>query len=90
MARSRFLVTGMVQGVGYRWFVRRAAVRLGLAGYARNLPDGSVEVGVEGAEGSLEAFVLELERGPLLARVDRVEKRDLPHEVPLPKDFETK
>ena len=58
MARARFLVHGMVQGVGYRWFVRRAAGRLGVTGIARNLPDGGVEVLAEGATGALD----ELER----------------------------
>ena len=40
----RFLVSGRVQGVGFRWFTHREAERLGIAGWARNLPDGRVEV----------------------------------------------
>jgi len=90
MARARFLVVGMVQGVGYRWFVRRAALRLGLCGYAENLPDGRVEVVVEGEAASIEELSLELKRGPSLAQVDRVEKHNLPHEVSVPKNFETR
>lgn len=89
MARARFLVHGVVQGVGYRWFVRRAALRLGLAGVARNLPNGDVEVLAEGTERSLEQLERELRRGPPSARVEGVEKTELPHEIPLPKDFET-
>ena len=75
--------------MGYRWFVRRAALRLALTGYARNLPDGTVEVGVEGEVAAISALELELARGPRLARIDRVDKRELPHEVALPNDFET-
>jgi len=89
MARARFLVHGLVQGVGYRWFVRRAAGRLGLSGIARNLPDGDVEVLAEGTDESLQELERELRRGPSASRVERVEKRELPHEIPLPKSFET-
>ncbi|HYK09381.1 MAG TPA: acylphosphatase [Gemmatimonadales bacterium] len=88
MARARFLVHGLVQGVGYRWFVRRAAGRLGLSGIARNLPDGDVEVLAEGTDESLQELERELRRGPSASRVERVEKRELPHEIPLPKSFE--
>ena len=90
MARARFLVVGMVQGVGYRWFARKTALRLGLSGYAANLADGRVEVVVEGEAASIEALSLELSRGPSVAQVDRVEKHDLPHEVSIPKGFETR
>jgi len=90
MARARFLVVGMVQGVGYRWFVRKTALRLGLGGYAENLPDGRVEVVVEGEAAGIEELSLELRRGPSLAQVDRVEKHNLPHEVSVPKNFETR
>ena len=55
MAAYRYLVSGRVQGVGYRYFVLREAERLGLAGFARNLPDGRVEVVAEGAEEVLGA-----------------------------------
>ena len=80
---------GLVQGVGYRWFVRRAAGRLGLSGIARNLPDGSVEVLVAGHEEALLQLEGELRRGPSMAIVRSVEKQDLPHEVELPNGFET-
>jgi acylphosphatase len=78
-----------VQGVGYRWFVRRAGERLGLAGVARNLDDGSVEVLVEGPGGEIAALEAELRRGPSVAQVKSVEKSELPHEITLPKGFET-
>ena len=89
MARARFLVHGVVQGVGYRWFVVRAAMGLGLRGVARNLPDGDVEVLAEGEDASLDHLERELERGSPGSRVDHVDKSELPHEVPLPKGFET-
>jgi len=89
MARARFLVHGVVQGVGFRWFVRRVAGRLGLSGLARNLPDGDVEVLAEGTPGALDELERDLRRGPSASRVERVEKSDLPHEIQLPKSFET-
>ena len=89
MARARFLVRGVVQGVGYRWFVSRAAERLGLSGVARNLEDGSVEVLVQGEGADITSLELELKRGPSMARVRSVDKSELPHEILLPKGFET-
>lgn len=84
----RWLVRGRVQGVGFRWFVWREAERLGLRGSAQNLPDGSVEVIAEGPEKALEALERSLGRGPAAARVDRVEKGEVPHDVALPNRFE--
>jgi acylphosphatase len=69
----RFLVSGMVQGVGYRYFAIRAAERHGLVGYARNLDDGRVEVLAEGEADAVEAFRRDLEKGPTFARVTRVD-----------------
>jgi acylphosphatase len=57
------VVSGHVQGVGYRWFVRERATRAGLAGSARNLPDGRVEVVLEGPEREVDALVSALD-GP--------------------------
>jgi acylphosphatase len=74
---SRFLVSGMVQGVGFRWFVARHARALNLTGFARNLPDGRVEVVVSGAEPAAIARLEGLLRtGPAHAQVDRVERHD--------------
>ena len=72
----RFRVTGRVQGVGFRWFVSRAARGLGLAGWVRNLPDGSVEVVAAGAAVPLDRFAEELQRGPAGARVAALEVTD--------------
>lgn len=71
---TRFLVSGMVQGVGFRWYVARHARSLGLVGFARNLPDGRVEVVVSGPEESLPALEQLLRTGPANAQVERVER----------------
>ena len=71
---ARFQVFGMVQGVGFRWFVARHARAIGLTGYARNLPDGSVEVVVDGNEESLVELERLLRTGPAHASVERVER----------------
>lgn len=73
MRRLEAWVRGRVQGVGYRAFVERVALELGLAGYARNLPDGRVEVVAEGPEEALRALLEKLKEGPRLARVEGVE-----------------
>lgn len=69
----RAVVRGMVQGVGYRFFVRRQAAALGLRGYTRNQRDGSVEVVAEGDRHSLEQLLYALERGPSAADVEDVQ-----------------
>ena len=65
-------VVGRVQGVGYRYFVRDVALGLGLGGWVANAPDGSVTCVAEGSRTALEGLRVELERGPLGARVDAV------------------
>jgi acylphosphatase len=72
MAAARFLVSGRVQGVFYRASTRNEAQRLGLAGSARNLDDGRVEVIASGAEESLTALERWLWQGPPSARVEDV------------------
>ena len=68
-ARVHIIAAGLVQGVGYRWFVARHAERLGLSGYVRNLWDGTVEVEAEGEKALLEDLIRELRVGPRSARV---------------------
>jgi acylphosphatase len=75
---TRFLISGLVQGVGFRWFVARHARSLGLIGYARNLPDGRVEVVVSGPEEALPALEQLLRSGPANAQVDRVDSEPAP------------
>lgn len=69
----RFLVSGRVQGVGFRYFVYREAQRLGLSGFVRNLGDGRVEVVAGGPEPSLSRLEALLWRGPVMAHVTMVE-----------------
>jgi acylphosphatase len=74
---SRFLVSGLVQGVGFRWFVARHARALNLTGFTRNLPDGRVEVVVSGEQATAISRLEGLLRtGPANAQVDRVERHD--------------
>jgi acylphosphatase len=85
---ATFLVSGMVQGVGFRWFVARHARSLGLSGYARNLPDGRVEVVVSGPEGALPDLEQLLRSGPAYAEVEKVERSDQPAAFPIGKSFD--
>ncbi len=73
LAGRRFLIGGRVQRVGFRAATRRRALALGLAGYARNLPDGRVEVVACGDPQAITELLGWLQRGPALARVDSVE-----------------
>ena len=74
MPAYRYIVQGRVQGVGYRYFVRRQAETLGVTGYARNRPDGTVEVVAEGDESSLRDFEERLRSGPDFASVSGVDR----------------
>jgi acylphosphatase len=81
----RYLVSGRVQGVGYRWFAQREAERLSLTGYAANLADGRVEVVAEGEPRALEALEQALARGPRSAQVTGV----VTEPVQVPESFTT-
>lgn len=77
--RIRLNIIGRVQGVFYRAGTRREALSLGLTGWVRNLPDGSVEVVAEGEEDQLKKLISWCRRGPPLAIVRSVEvKREPP------------
>ena len=71
--RMTALVSGEVQGVGFRAFARRHALDLDLSGYAENLDDGRVEIVAEGERGDLEALLHQLKRGPAHAEVEEVD-----------------
>ena len=73
----RFLISGDVQGVGYRFFAQRAAARHQVVGYVKNLADGRVEAFVEGSPSQVEAFKHDLATGPRYGRVDHVEELNL-------------
>lgn len=72
LSQVRAVVRGVVQGVGFRFFVRRQASALGVRGFVRNLPDGAVEVVAEGDRRSLDQLLHALERGPSGAEVDDI------------------
>ena len=74
MERALIFVRGRVQGVGFRWWTRIEAARLGLRGQVRNCPDGTVEVLARGEAEQLDHLFDLLERGPPPAHVTRVER----------------
>ena len=78
MRRVVALVSGDVQGVGYRWFVRGRADAAGLAGSARNLPDGRVEVVLEGQDADVAAVLADLDGPRAPGTVTAVDVRDEP------------
>ena len=82
--RVHMLVEGLVQGVGFRWFVARHAQALGLRGYVANMYNGNVEIEAAGDRSLLEQFIKEVKVGPRSAHVAdlHVEWRDpLPQET---------
>jgi len=73
LVARRYRIAGRVQRVGFRWFVQDAALREGLSGHVRNLPDGGVEVVAEGEAEAMARFERELRCGPPGARVEAIE-----------------
>jgi acylphosphatase len=71
-------VKGEVQGVGYRYYCREAAARLGLNGYVMNMPDGSVEAEAFGDASSVEAFIMEISGRDRSYIVREIEKNEIP------------
>ena len=78
MKTIRMIISGKVQGVFYRAFVRREAEKLGVSGYVKNLSDGTVEVVAQGDEGSIKKLSEACRKGPLMAFVENVENNELP------------
>lgn len=74
MTARRLRIRGVVQGVGFRAWTVRTATRLGLSGWVRNRPDGSVEAWAEGDPAALEELVRACHRGPPGASVTAVEQ----------------
>jgi len=89
-AGAHFLVSGRVQGVGFRWFAVKRATELGIGGWVANLPDGRVEIAAEGDPDALAQFESAIAQGPTWARVDSVEKREYPHNLGSYKSFDVK
>ena len=84
----RLRVRGRVQGVGFRWFVRSTARRLGVSGWVRNLDDGSVELAAAGSDRALSDLRTAVRRGPEGARVEELEELEAPVQDILPRPFE--
>jgi acylphosphatase len=76
--RVRVVVSGRVQGVGFRWYCRDEAERLAVSGFVRNLPDGRVEAAFEGEPAAVDAMVQWCREGPAWARVGSVDVSDEP------------
>jgi acylphosphatase len=74
MIARKYFVSGMVQGVGFRYFTQRVAARHQVRGYVRNLEDGRVEAYVEGGEKAVNAFREDIAAGPRYSRVDEIEE----------------
>lgn len=72
--RMELRIFGRVQGVAFRWYAQKTALGLGLTGWVRNRPDGSVQLTAEGPPDALDAMRRWAEKGPDHARVDRVEE----------------
>ena len=90
MVARRFVVSGRVQGVGFRWFAAREAARAGVVGWVTNLPNGQVEVLCKGTVTQISGFEKSLQQGPRSARVDSVDKFDIQLEVINTKSFDIK
>ena len=70
----RYVVSGRVQGVGFRFFAEAAAAREGVHGWVRNLPDGRVEISAEGEADAMDRFEHKISHGPPQARVSGVQR----------------
>jgi acylphosphatase len=78
MISKQIIVTGRVQGVGFRNYTQRKATQLGVVGWARNLYTSQVEIFAQANdEKILEKFLLEIKKGPLLSKVENIEIIDV-------------
>ncbi|MEA3281591.1 MAG: acylphosphatase [Euryarchaeota archaeon] len=80
MKTTHIIITGRVQGVGFRYFTVRCANDLGLCGWVRNLPDGSVETAIQGADEKIEEMIGLLKQGPGAANVSGLEMEEIESE----------
>ena len=77
MIARRVFVAGRVQGVGFRYFAERTARELGVRGWVRNMPDGSVESVAEGEETAIARYLERLRQGPRMGEVERVQVEEI-------------
>lgn len=75
MKQAHVFVSGFVQGVGFRHFVRSKAVELGITGWITNLPDNRVEALFQGEKGSIDTLIKLCKRGPFLSEVEEVDAK---------------
>lgn len=87
LASRRWVVSGRVQGVGFRWFVLNHAQTLGIRGWVANTDDGSVEVVGVALRPTLDEFGDLLAKGPPAARVIQITSQDVPHDFMDSKSF---
>ncbi len=78
MIAKTYIIKGRVQGVGFRYFVFRKAVSLGIKGYVKNLSNGDVEVIAEGSKNNMDEFEKFLWRGPSLSKVIDIKTDNIP------------
>ena len=76
--RAHIVVSGMVQGVGYRYFTVRNAMKLGLTGWVRNLRNGDVELEAQGERGDMAMLISQLKLGPQWSRVEQGKVSEVP------------
>ena len=78
MTACRILISGWVQGVGFRWFAQRQAEQYGVVGWIRNLPDGRVEVFAQAEKEVLDAFCERLREGPSIGTTEELLRETVP------------
>ncbi len=72
MQQVHVFISGFVQGVGFRQFLKHSARKLGITGWVQNLPDGRVEAIFQGSKESIEQMILRCKKGPMLSKVEEV------------------
>ena len=78
MQRIKAIISGRVQGVGFRYFVQEKALKTGIKGYVKNMPGGNVEIDAEGEKESLDQFLKICRQGPPASRVESFILHDVP------------
>lgn len=72
--KIKLIVAGRVQGIGFRYFCYKQAINFNIKGYAKNLLNGNVEIIAEGKKDNLESFINNVAKGPILAKVEKIDK----------------
>lgn len=73
MKDAHLMIRGFVQGIGYRKWARKEAQKLGLSGWVRNLPDGSVEALLQGSQKDIKEMIALCKKGPFMSEVENVD-----------------